>query len=177
MGGAAIPLMAAGGLMSAEGSIASSNAEKNYYSYLAGTANQSAALSLAAGESEAKTVGAEEFQQERTLNEQGRAVAGAQRAALASGGAGVGSKTAEQLSADTSRKVSLDEQALRYNADVKMKNVRVRGQMGAINEENAATGYGMAGKNAVSAAGTNAFSTILGTGGQVAKYWNPGKVT
>ena len=177
MGAAAIPLMAAGGLASAEGAINSGNAEKNYYSYLAGTANQNAALSLAAGESEARTVGAEEFQQERSLNNQGRAVAGAQRVALASGGAGVGSKTAEQLSADTSSKMALDEQALRYNADVKMKNVLIRGQMGAINDENAAAGYGMAGNNAVSTARTNAFSTILGTGGQVAKYWNPGKVT
>ena len=72
--------------MSAVGNVNAGTDTKNYYSYLAGTARTNAALETAAGESEVNVIGAQENQQVRGVNEQGRAMAGAQKVALASGG-------------------------------------------------------------------------------------------
>lgn len=180
MGAVAIPLMAGSAAFSAYNQYQSGQEQKNYYSYLAGTARQNAELAKASGEAEAKTVGAQEAQQLGALHEQGRDVVGAQKVALAAGGAGIGSKTAEQLVADTETKVNLDEQALRYNADLKMKNLRLNAQSAATNLENEAAGYRLAGRNAAKSANIGAFSTILGAGGSISKNWDlmrPSKAT
>ena len=168
MGAAAIPLMIAGGAMSASAQLQAGKDQNNYYQYLSGVSNINAGLSRAAGESATRTVGAQEMQQVGKLHEQGREVVGAQKVALAAGGAGVGSKTGEQIASDTATKVNLDEMALRYNADLKMKDIRLGAEADAMNEENKAAGYKLAGKQAKRAAGVNAFNTILGTGSQVA---------
>ena len=162
--------------MSAVGNYNAGQDSKNYYSYLAGTARNNAALERATGESNVREIGAQEMQQVKGVNEQGRDVVGAQKVALASGGAGVGSKTAEQLVSDTMTKTNLDEMALRYNADVKMKNARLRAEGAAMNDESQAVGYKMAGRNAAKAGNLNAFSSLLSTAGNVAYMNRPAKV-
>ena len=172
MGAAAIPIMigaqVVGGIQGAKGGIQAGKDQKNYYDYLAATSKTNAGLALAEGESDVNTLGEEEFSQEKALQTQGRAVVGAQKTALAGGGAGVGSKTGEQLVADTADKVNLNEQALQYNADVKMKNARLSASTQALNYNSQAAGYELAGKNAIRASNINAFSSLLSTAGQTA---------
>ena len=164
-------LIGAGGIMSLFGQANEGKAQSNYYNYLAGTATQNAALARASGQNEVATLGTEEFSQVKGLHTQERDVIGAQKAALASGGAGVGSKTGEAIVSDTENKVNLDEQALRYNADVKMKNARIGAETSALNYESQAAGYKMAGKNAAIANKYGQYSTMLSTAGQVATMW------
>jgi hypothetical protein len=171
MGAAGIILQAAGAASSAQAELQQGKDTKNYYSYLAGTSKINADLARAAGVSESQSVGAEENQQVQQINEQGRAVVGAQKVALASGGAGVGSKTAEQLVSDTANKVNLDEMALRYNADLKMKNIKLKADTEALNYESQATGYKIAGDQAKRASKSAAWNTILGAGSSVAANW------
>ena len=171
MGAAGIILQAAGAASSAQSQLQEGKDAKNYYSYLAGTSKINADLARAAGVAESQTVGADENQQVKQINEQGRAVVGAQKVALASGGAGVGSKTAEQLVSDTANKVTLDEMALRYTADLKMKNIKLRADTEAFNDENQAEGYKMAGNQARRASKSAAWNTILGAGSSIAANW------
>lgn len=172
MGAAAIPIamgaQAIGGVQGAFGEIGAAKDQKNYYNYLAATSMTNARLARIGADVEAKGVGEQAFQQVGQLHEQGRDIAGSQKVALASGGAGVGSKTAEQITSDTADKVNLDEQALRYNADLRMKNIRLAAEGVAMNEENQARGYKLAGKNAVRSARIKAFSSLLSTAGQTA---------
>jgi hypothetical protein len=158
--------------MKAQSEIEAGKQEKQYNQYLAGVSRMNADLARASGESQARTVGAQTAEQVGQIHERGRDVVGAQKVALAAGGAGVGSKTAEQLVSDTLTKTNLDEMAIRYNADLKMKNLRLQAESTAMNEENKAEGYEMAGKNAKKAAKWKAFSTVLGTGSQVASKWD-----
>lgn len=123
------------------------NRENAYYKYLAGTSRQNIGLVEAQAKSDSYGVGTQEMAEVGAINERGRATVGAQKAALVSG-AGVGSKTGEQLVSDTVNKTNLDEMALRYNADVKMKNIRVGAELDKFNLENQAQGYEMAGRNA-----------------------------
>lgn len=172
MGAPAIALMAVSGVMQANSDLQEGKDQKNYYSHLAGTSRINAYLARASGEAESRTVGEQAAQQVGQLHEQGRDVVGSQKVALSAGGAGVGSKTGEQLVSDTLTKVNLDEMAIRYNADLKMKNLRLQAESTALNEESKATGYEMAGKNAKRSAKWNAFSTVLGSGSQIASKWD-----
>ena len=137
--------------------------EALYYKYLSGTARQNARLADVSAESQVSEVGAQEQQEMAALHAKKRETIGAQKAALVTG-AGVGSKTAEQIVSDTENKTNLDEMALRYNADLKMKSIRIGAQAQAMNLENQATGYDYAGINAKKAAKIKSNATLLGTG-------------
>jgi hypothetical protein len=132
MGAAAIPLMVGGGALSAYGAIKGGQDQSNYYSYLAGTSQINADLAKAAGESTVKSIGAQEYQGIKDISAKGKAAVGAQKAAMAASGAGVGSKTSEQIVSNTMSNIELDEQALRYNADLQMKNARIGSQVQAL---------------------------------------------
>jgi hypothetical protein len=150
------------------------NRENAYYKYLAGTSRLNIGLVEAQAKSDSEQVGAQQMDEVRAINERGRETVGAQKAALVSG-AGVGSKTAEQIVSDTVSKTNLDEMALRYNADVKIKNIRIGAKGEAFNLENQAQGYEMAGRNAEvagqnarRAANLRATGTLINTAAQTA---------
>lgn len=168
---ATVGITAAGGIMSANAQGAAGRMQASYYSYLANNANLNAGLAKAYGESQAKTIGAANMRSDVLLGEKERATVGAQKAALAAGGAGASSKTAEQLIADTANKGNLDEQALNLNAALKTKAAITGADMAAFNDVTQAQGYDQAGLNAGAAGKMNRASTILGTGGQVANIW------
>ena len=154
----------------AQSQLAEGKASQNYYNYLASTSMTNAKLAIAGGESDVNTIGAEENSQVKGLHTQERDVIGAQKSALASGGAGVGSKTAEAIVSDTENKVNLDEQALRYNADVKIKNARLSAATSAFNSTSQAAGYKLAGSNARRTSVIQAENSLLTGAGQVAKF-------
>lgn len=174
MGAAAMPaaigLTAAGGAYSAYQANEAGKASGSYYSYLAETARTNAKLALASGKSATEQIGYQEKEQDRQLQEGIRSTVGAQKAALVTG-AGIGSKTGEQVVKDTLNKGNLDEMALRYNAALRTKNAKIGAESNAFNFDNQAFGNEMAGSNARAIGRTNATSSILATGGSVASMW------
>ena len=91
-------------------------------------------------------------------------------------GAGVGSKTAEQVVSDTINKAEMDEEVLRYNTDLKMKNVLLKSKAEAMNYRAQAGAYEVAADNAKSASKWKAASTILGGASSTAMAGNQFKM-
>lgn len=161
------------GLFQAYSQYKSGQMQQTYYSNLADTSRQNASLALAAGESNKKAVGYQESQEERRLGMGLRETVGAQTAGLATG-AGVGSKTAEQVVSDTLNKGNLDEIALRYNSALKQHSIDVAAKGEAYSDLNQAGQLQLASENAMTAAKIGMVGTILGTGGSVAQsYYMP----
>lgn len=171
MGAAAVPiamgLNVAGGTITAIGEAKEGASTSKYYKYLAAINRENAVLSEAAGKGETSQLGQSEFQGMQQLVTRKGETIGAQKAALATG-AGVGSKTAEQIVSDTINKTEMDEEVLRYNTDLKMKNVLLKSKGEAMNYRAQAGGYDLAAKNAKSAAKWKMWSTILGTAASTA---------
>ena len=161
MGAAAVGAQAGATLLGAYGQIQQGKADSKYYKYMAAVSRENAKLAEASGKAEIYQLGSAEFQNMQQLESRKRETIGSQKAALATG-AGMGSKTAEQIVSDTVNKTEMDEQVLRYNTDLRMKNTLLKSKTEAMNYEAQAGGYDVAAKNARSASKWNAASTILG---------------
>ena len=181
MGAAAMPIAmiatAAGGIYSAKKQGDIGLAQQDYYNYLAGNAKTNAKLAEMAGAAESESLGMAAYEQYKGLREGQRRTIGAQKVALAAGGAGLSSKTAEQLIGETVERGAMDEAALEYNAEMKRRSIQIGTESQRMNLLGQAGGYGMAGSQAAQAARIGQFSTILGTGGSVAKDWYAWKRT
>lgn len=175
MGGAALPAMmgaqVAGGAVSAWAQGQEGKAAASYYGLLASTAKTNTILNSAAAASKDSEVSAQEGMDSRRVAESVRSTIATARAANAAGGAGAGSKTAEQVVSDSLTRGDLDQQALRYNSDIKRKGIDTNAAFGNINLNAEAAGDEISGKNAMTASRVNQLSTILGTGTSVASSW------
>lgn len=173
--GAALPIAVgaqiAGGAYSAYGQSQLGRAQGAYYDYLSATSKQNAALANAGIVANREAIGAQEADATRRLGVNVRKTIGAQKAALAAGGAGASSRTAQDLIGDTENQGNLDEQALRYNADMRAKAAVIGGENTALGYESQATSEEMGGQNARLASKINTVGTILGTAGSVASSW------
>lgn len=175
MGAVAVGAMAGGTLLGAYGDIQQGKAESKYYKYLASVSNENAKLAEASGQAEIAQLGQSEFQGMQHLVTRKGETIGAQKAALATG-AGVGSKTAEQIVSDTINKTEMDEEVLRYNTDLKMKNVLLKSKGEAMNYRAQAGGYEVAAANAKTASKWKAATTILGGASSTAQMGNQFKM-
>lgn len=179
MGGAALPVVmgaqAAGGAASAWAEGQASKAAGSYYDYLADTSRTNARITRTAAKSQAHEVSVQEGEDARQVAESVKKTVATQRAAFAAGGPGAGSKTAEQIVSDSLARGDLDEQALRYNADIKRKGIETGADFAALNYEGQAKGYGLSKNNAEFASKVKQASTILGTGTSVAQTWYSGQ--
>ena len=162
LGYAGSAMQVGGTVVNAEGDAAQTKSSINYYKYLSAVSSGNAGIAEAAGKAESEQIGASAFQQEGKLEMRNRATIGAQTAALAAGGAGTGSKTAEQVVSDTINKTSLDEQVLRYNTGLGIKNASMNAAGQAFNYRSQGAGYDMAAANAKVAGEYKMWSTILG---------------
>lgn len=96
-----------------------------------------------------------------------------QKAAFAAAGLGSGSVTAETLAMSSYDKAKMDENALRYNADMESWAIETEAQDTASALRSEAGMYRLAGKNAKKAGTINAFSSLLGSASQVAPSFLP----
>lgn len=161
MGAAAIGASVLGTGLGVMGDLESAKATSKYYNYLSAISMQNANLVEAAGKAESAQLGTEAFGQMQQLGERKSQTIGAQKAALSTG-AGVGSKTAEQIVSDTYNKFNMDEEVLRYNTDLKIKNVQNKARGEAMGYRSQAGAYELAAKNAKTEGKWKAASTILG---------------
>ncbi len=175
MGAAALPVavgaQVGGGLYSAYAQGEAGKATQAYYNYLSAGARRNADLARAGITANRESIGAAEFDADRRLHNNINATKASQVAALAAGGAGVGSRTGQQLIADTEDKGNLDEQALRLNADMKAKAATISGETAAMGYETEAEGDIASGNNARATSKAQQMATIIGTAGQVASSW------
>ena len=175
MGAVAVGAMAGGTILSAYGDIQQGKAESKYYKYMAAISNENAKLAESSGQAEIAQLGQSEFQGMQQLVTRKGETIGAQKAALATG-AGVGSKTAEQIVSDTINKAEMDEEVLRYNTDLRMKNALLKSKGEAMNHRAQAGAYEVVADNAKSASKWKAASTILGGASSTAMAGNQFKM-
>jgi hypothetical protein len=175
VGAAALPIavgaQVGGGLFSAYQQTQQGKIQQGYYDYLASGARANAGLAEAGITANREAIGTAEADAQRRLTNNVNATMASQKAALAAGGAGVGSRTGQDLIANTENQGNLDEQALRLNADMKAKAATVSGETAAFGYETQAAGDELTGSNIRSASNIQAESTILGTAGSVASSW------
>ncbi len=175
MGGAALPALmgaqVAGGAASAWAQGQEGKAAGSYYDLLSSTAKTNKALTLSAAKSRDTEISAQEGMEARRVAESVRSTVASQRAAFAAGGPGAGSKTAEQIVSDSLTRGDLDQQALRYNADIKRKGIDTGAEFDALNYDAEAAGYGMSRANAATSSRVKQLGTIIGTGTSVASTW------
>jgi hypothetical protein len=171
MGAAAIPaaigLQVGGSLLSAEAGKTASLAQEGYYRTLANNAENNAMLAEVAGERQATNVrdaAAATYAQHLRGSKK---LTGAQRAAA--GAAGIsGSVTAEDIARDTANTASLDEMAIRFNADSAADEVLRNAGLTALNLRAEADGYRMSGAEAKRAGKINYATTLIGGATSVA---------
>lgn len=156
MGAAFLPIL--GGVVGAGGSFAAGHAQSAAYEAQARIAEQNAKTAAAQGE-ESLRRGARE---EKTLRRQARQFAGSQLASFAASGGTIGG-SALGVMADTGMMTEEDADMLRYNTLKEKWGFDVE-RANHLNEASAAR---RSAKNAKTAGYTGAFSTLLGTAGQI----------
>ena len=96
-----------------------------------------------------------------------------QKAAFAAAGLGSGSVTAETLAMSSYDKAKMDENALRYNADMESWAIQTEAEDSAAALRSEAVMNRQAGKNARKAGMINAFSSLLGSASQFSSNFLP----
>lgn len=157
----AVALSAVGAGVSAYGMYASGQAQKQQNKYQQAVVQQQAILAKRAADQNTQLVQLQASQDTKQLQRKYAVLEGAQKAARAASGLGGGSKTEGDIATDTFRTQSLDEQAIRYNADLKSWNISQNAGMEVWGLDTQANMYGMAAKNAAIAGNIGAGSTIL----------------
>lgn len=145
-------------------------AQKNYYDYAAKQSDKQADLAIQQGTQAAdaaRDVGAETT---KSFKRQAARLEGAQRVAIGAN-LGGGSKTAEQIVADTFDKEKMDEMAIKYNADVEAWRAANEANLKAFDLRSQAEGQRIAGKEAKRAGKIGAINDLLSGAGQVASTW------
>ncbi len=145
----------AGGVFTALQQAQQGRQQQQYDNFLA---NQS--------EAQARAVGLQSALDTAQLQEQGNQLAARQLAAMAGNGVDVGSVTMQDILSDTAYKVSLDELAVKYGANLQIQDL--------LNQANLQR---YAGRNAAQTGRMSAFNTLLGTAGQVYDSWYQYKKT
>ena len=154
-----VPLMIAGGLIGAAGSVIQGNAQAKAYKAQAQVAENNARLAELQGARELER-GARE---EQKFRRQARQFQSSQRSALAASGAQM-SGSALSVLADTSMGIEEDAAAIRFNT---LQNKYER-DVQAVNFRNEASAARASAKNARTAGWIGGLTSLLSTGVQVA---------
>lgn len=173
---AVIGIQAAGTALSAYGSYTQGLAQKNYLNYAADNSDKQAAMVEKQGVQAANSSRDNGAESTRIFKNQEAKLEGAQKVAIGAN-LGGGSKTAEQITSDTFDRSRLDEMAIKYNADLESWRVLNEANQKAAQLRDQATGQRLAGKEALRAGKTAAFTDLLSGAGQVAGTWYTNKMT
>jgi len=162
----AVATAAASGGIKAYGEYQQGKSQQKYYSYLAEQNERQAEAEERTAEQKTSIVQNEAAQRAKELKGDVARVKGAQKAAMAVMGIG-GSVTEEDILKDTTNKAWLDEQNIRYNADVTSWSIKKETAERDIALRNQSVLFRLAGKQARQAAAINMTSTILGTASSI----------
>jgi len=160
-----------GGLMSARAARAEGESKQSYYNYLAGENDILATRTTQAAAEQSGNIAEAESKNREELKRSTDRLVGLQRATQEASGVWGDSKTAEDVSRDTSRQESRDVSALRFNADSQIRETtrQAEEQARALREQGA--GYRMSGEAARTTGRINAASSIISTASNVAQSY------
>jgi hypothetical protein len=157
-----------GGAISAYGQYQQGQAQKKMYQYQADAANAEAKQVQQAADTNVKLTQFQASQDTKQLQRKYMLVEGAQKAGAAASGIGGGSVTEGDIATDTFNTRKLDENMIRYNADLKSWAIRNQSAGEVWGLKTQAEQYTYAGKNAATAGKIGATGTIFSTVGQAA---------
>jgi hypothetical protein len=157
-----------GGGMTAYGQYQQGQAQKRMYQYQADVATRQAEMVKQAADTNVKLTQFQASQDTKMLQRKYMIVEGAQRATRAAMGVGGGSVTEGDIATDTFNTQKLDENMIRYNADLKSWAIRnqAAGEIWGLGTQKEQFTY--AGKNAARAGKIGATGTIFSTVGNAA---------
>lgn len=144
-------------------------AQKNYYDYLAQNSRTEAEYALQVAGQQETMVQDKAAQEGKQQKISAAKLNAAQRVALAENGIGLDSVTAQDITENSFSNQQLDEQMIRYNADLQGWQIRTEGLYKNWAANAQALQYSMAGKNAKAAGKREAIGTLLSTAAQVQK--------
>jgi len=165
---AAIVLTAVGTGISAYGQYQQGQAQKKMYQYQSDVAARQAQMVAQAAETNVRLTQFKASQDTKQLQRKYMVVEGAQRAARAAQGGGGGSVTEGDIATDTFNTQKLDENMIRYNADLKSWDIRnqAAGEIWGLGTQEKQFTY--AGKNAARAGAIGMTGTIFSGAGSMA---------
>ena len=170
MGGYAAAALAAlqigGGLLSASQQKKAGKSAKDYYDFLATEEDKTAALTLRRGSQEITSIQDQGSLEDKNYRRQVALLRGTQQATLAANGI-AGSATAEDIERDTFRNETIDEDAIRHNADMQSYQASLAATDKATALRSQAKSYRLAGKNALQGGNINAGASLLNTASSV----------
>jgi len=161
----AVGLMIVGGGISAYGQYQQGQAQKKMYQYQADVNAQQAIMAQRAADANVKLTQYQASQDAKMLQRKYMLVEGSQRAAFAAQGLGGGSVTEGDIATDTFKTMKLDENMIRYNADIKSWEIRNRSANEIWKLEAESRQFTYAGKSAARAGAISGTGTIFSSVG------------
>jgi len=143
-------------------------AQERYYNYLASQADKNAALTLKRGEEQVTSIQDAGAKEALNYKRSSSKVFGDQRTAYAASGISSDSVTASDIERDTTKSISMDQDAIRYDADSKSYQAKVAAADQARALADQAKQLRYAAKNAREAGGINAMTSLVNGASSVA---------
>ncbi len=168
LGAVALGTKIVGRAVSASAAKEKGASDARYYSHLEGSAREQASLVLATAKAQTGFIAESAARETEAVRTTGRRIRGAQVAGFAASGVGGGSVTTMDVALDTLEREQVDEELIRYNANVVAWETNNQASMTAQGLILEAEGYRMAAGSARRAAKTDMWSTIIGTAADVA---------
>lgn len=165
-------LQVGGGVIAAKGAEMQGEASSNYYNYLGDMDMMQARILEAEAERKVGYVQDEAARRSALVGQTAKKTLASQVAVGAAAGIGSGSAVMEAIADESSRNATLDEMAIRYNADVASYETKVKGKYEAWGLREKARGEYYSGQNARAAGKMNFWASILGTGSNIFNTWN-----
>ena len=158
------------GGIKAYGEYQQGSAAKKYYDSVAEAQDAQAELEYQRGEKQVDLIQDAAKYKSKLQSQQAASVASSQRAAMAANGIDLSSVTSQDLASDTMYKANMDAMAMRYDADVNSWNTMEDAKykkwaLKVQGEQSRATG-----RNAMSQAKTQSWSTLASTAVSMASY-------
>lgn len=146
-------------------------ANKNYYNYLATTAEDQIGDVVATGKRTRGYITRQAAVKSAAADKKSQQLLGTQRAAAAASGVGGGSVTTSQLAMDEVSKSILDDTYIRYQADVTKyeQTKEERAEVKSLRRQ--AKAYRLGGQAALQSADLSSAATLLSGASQVASMW------
>lgn len=143
-------------------------AQERYYNYLAGQADKNAGVTLKRGEQQVTSIQDAGAAETTNYRRSASKLVGDQRAAYGASGISSDSVTAENIARDTAKSMSIDQDAIRYDADSKSYQAKVASEDQARALRDQAQQLRFAAKNSRQAGNINAMTSLINGASSVA---------
>jgi hypothetical protein len=156
-------LQLASGIAQANAQRAQAEQQNKYYNYLADVNEQQALIEEKTGRAQSRAIQDVQMLEGKRLSQSNVKFRASQAARLAASGVPLSSVTADDIYKETMTQQQLDENLLRYNADVRSWEANQGAAISAYGLRTQASGYRTAGRNALAVGRYSARGTLLGS--------------